>query len=111
MHKKGKRNILFRKKKTDFENYRSFSHVNDLADPISAYRKAQRDWQIQLQPTSTGLSQTFAGCSSYSMSQRELSLMTVIEPVPMQEETGADETFPGFVTYVTKYEPPRKMGN
>ena len=36
--------------------------------------------------------------------------MTVIEPVPMQEETGADETFPGFVTYVTKHEPPRKMG-
>jgi len=70
----------------------------------------QRDWQIQLQSTSTGLSQTFAGCSSYSTSQRELSLMTVIEPVPMQEETGADETFPGFVTYVTKHEPPRKMG-
>lgn len=37
-------------------------------------------------------------------------LMTVTEPVPMQEETAADEIFPGFVTYVTKYEPPRKIG-
>ena len=36
-------------------------------------------------------------------------LMTVIEPVNVQEETDADEIFPGLVTYVTKYEPPRKI--
>lgn len=37
-------------------------------------------------------------------------LMMVIEPVPMQEETIAEEIFPGFVTSVTKHEPPRKLG-
>jgi hypothetical protein len=36
--------------------------------------------------------------------------MTLIEPVPMQEETSANETIPGFVAYVTKHEPPRKLG-
>lgn len=85
--------------------------MNDLADPISAYRKAQRD------------------CGKFSCNRRvqvshrylqvavlirrvngNFQLMTVIEPVPMQEETGADEIFPGYVTYVTKYEPPRKIG-
>jgi hypothetical protein len=36
-------------------------------------------------------------------------LMVVIELVPMQEETGADEIFHGFVTYFIKYVLPPKM--
>lgn len=92
MHKKGNRNILSRKKKADFENYGSLCHVNDLADPISAYRKAQRD------------------CGKFSCNRRvqvchrylqvavlirrvngNFQLMTANKPVPMQEETGADK--------------------
>jgi hypothetical protein len=38
----------------------------------------------------------------------DFQLTVVIELVLMQEETGADGTFPGFVAYFTKYELPRK---
>jgi hypothetical protein len=92
IHKKGNRNLLSRKKK-DFENYGVFCHVNDLPDPISTYRKAQRD------------------CGKFSCNRRvqvchrylqvavlirtvngNFQLITANEPVPMQEETGVDES-------------------
>jgi len=111
MHKKVNRNILSRKKKADFENYGSFSHVKDLADTISAYCKVQRD------SGKFSYNRRVQVCHGYLQVavlirrvNGKFQLMTAIEPVPMQEETGADEIFPGFVTYVTKYEPPRKIG-